>query len=346
MKILIVKPSSLGDVVQALPVLRLLKKHDPASQVYWWLAAELTPLLENDPDLAGLFPFYRRGWRSPFYWLRLSHTLRHLRMLSFDWVIDLQSLARSAAISWLARGALTIGLDDPREGAEAFYDIAVPRQAYLTHAADWYLDVLRALKVPVNNDFTWFPPRPDIAGELRKKWAVNNSRWIVVHPGARWSNKRWPIEYYAETVARLGKSEPELRMAILGGGSDMELGKMIAQSLPGRCLNLTGQTSLPEMIEWIRLAELMITNDTGPMHVAAAMKKPLIALFGPTEPHRTGPYHQLQNALQHPLPCVPCMKPECSNAQRLACLREITPDTVVAAALQRLHPIASKEYEL
>ncbi len=346
MKILIVKPSSLGDVVQALPVLRLLKKHDPANQVYWWLAAELTPLLEGDPDLAGLFPFYRKGWRSPFYWLRLARTLRQIRKLSFDWVIDLQSLARSAAISWLARGSLTIGLDDPREGAEAFYDIAVPRQSYLTHAADWYLDVLRALKVPVDQNFTWFPPRHNIVADLRNKWAVENSRWIVVHPGARWTNKRWPIEYYAETVARLGQSEPEMRFAILGGGSDMDLGKIIAQSLPGRCLNLTGQTSLPEMIEWIRLADLMITNDTGPMHVAAAMKKPLIALFGPTEPHRTGPYHQLENALQHPLPCVPCMKPQCSNPQPLACLQNINPNTVVAAALQRLHPDASKDYVL
>jgi ADP-heptose:LPS heptosyltransferase len=108
------------------------------------------------------------------------------------------------------------------------------------------------------------------------------------------------------------------------------MGAAITQALPERCLDLTGKISLLEMIEWIRLSELMVSNDTGPMHVAAALRKPLVAIFGPTEPRRTGPYGQLKNAIQLDLPCVPCMKSYCTYAKPLECLRGISPDAIYA----------------
>ena len=108
------------------------------------------------------------------------------------------------------------------------------------------------------------------------------------------------------------------------------LGKAIAEAEPARCLDLTGQTSLPEVIEWMRLSELVITNDTGPMHIAAALRRPVVALFGPTDPAGTGPYGQRENVLQlTKLPCVPCMKGECNYERPLACLRDITPGMVL-----------------
>ena len=106
----------------------------------------------------------------------------------------------------------------------------------------------------------------------------------------------------------LARKFPDAHFAILGSGEDKPLGEIISRAAPERCLNLCGATSLPEMIEWIRLGDLMITNDTGPMHAAAALGKPLVALFGPTEPRRTGPYGQLENVLRLDLPCSPCMK--------------------------------------
>ena len=118
---------------------------------------------------------------------------------------------------------------------------------------------------------------------------------------------------------------------------DAALGREIASADPARCLDLTGQTTLPEMIEWLRLSELVITNDTGPMHAAAALRKPVIALFGPTDPNLTGPYGQRGNVLQvSHLPCVPCMKSHCTYAEPLACLRAITPAQVCAEAARRL----------
>ena len=128
---------------------------------------------------------------------------------------------------------------------------------------------------------------------------------LLLQPGARWENKRWPAEHFAELVRLLAKKFPDARFAILGSGEDQPLGEAIARAAPERCLNLCGATSLPEMIEWIRLGDLMITNDTGPMHVAAALGKPLVALFGPTEPRRTGPYGQFEMSCASTSPARP-----------------------------------------
>ncbi|MCX6927856.1 MAG: glycosyltransferase family 9 protein [Verrucomicrobia bacterium] len=279
MKILILKPSSLGDVVQALPVLRLIKRHLPASGVF----------------------------------------------------------------AWLANGRLSVGLDEPREGARGFYDHIIQRPSRLTHAVDWYLRVLPVLGVPVDREFQWLPPRPAVAESLQRRWPVDGARWIALQPGARWPNKRWPVESYADLVRLLAPECSGFRFAILGGEEDRALGEVIARADPARCLDLTGLLSLPEMVEWIRQSELMVTNDTGPMHVAAALGRPVVALLGPTEPRRTGPYRQLDHVLQLNLPCVPCFKSHCVYTKPFECLRAIPPSAVFNAVQKRLAASAPRQ---
>jgi heptosyltransferase-1 len=328
LKILILKPSSLGDVIQALPVLRLLKLHWPDSEIFWWIDSGLAPLLEGDPDLAGIVRFERRRWALPSQWPETLQSIRWVRGQSFDLVIDLQCLLRSGLFAWLANGKLLVGLDEPREGARGFYDIAVRRGSFYTHAADWYLAVLKVLKVPVHWNFDWLPERPAISAEVKRKWDTASTRWMVIQPGARWLNKRWPVENYAKLIRLLAAARPDFRFAILGSAEDKEAGAALLSADPKRCLDLTGKISLPEMIEWIRLSDLMISNDTGPMHAAAALGKPVVAIFGPTEPHRTGPYRQLQNVIRIDLPCAPCLKSHCHYSKPLECLKAIPPETV------------------
>lgn len=336
MKILILKPSSLGDVVQALPVLRLIKRHLPGSEIYWWIDSNLAPLLADDPDLAGVVRFERQRWAVPWNWGEMWRSVRWLRQQAFDWVVDLQCLLRSGAFAWLANGKLTVGLDEPREGGRGFYDLIVRRPSGATHAVDWYLGVLPLLGVPVDAGFQWLPERPSVAESVRRKWPVDKSRWILIQPGARWPNKRWPAELFSELVRRLAVANPGFRFAVLGSADDRALGEVIARADDRRCLDLTGRLSLPELVEWIRLGDLMVTNDTGPMHVAAALNKPVVALFGPTEPCRTGPYRQLDHVLQLDLPCVPCLKPRCAYAKPLECLRALPPAAVFEAVQKRL----------
>jgi heptosyltransferase I len=339
LKILILKPSSLGDVVQALPVVRLLKRHLPASEIFWWIDSSLAPLLEEDPDLAGIVRFERRRWAAPRHWPEMLDSVRWMREQHFDWVIDLQCLARSGAFAWLANGKFLIGLDEVREGARGFYDVAVRRASFHTHAVDWYLAVLPRLGVPVHNHFTWLPKRPAVAEAVKSRWQTDGGHWIAIQPGARWPNKRWPAEYFAGLVRQLALKFADARFALLGDRDDQPSGDVIAQAEPERCVNLCGQTSLREMVEWIRLCELVITNDTGPMHVAAALGKPLVALFGPTEPRRTGPYNQLQNVLRIDLPCSPCLKSYCTYAKPNECLKALSPVEVFKFASAKLQPV-------
>jgi lipopolysaccharide heptosyltransferase II len=336
LKILILKPSSLGDVVQALPVLRLLRIHFPTAEIYWWISSDLKSLLDGDPDLTGVFPFDRRRWSNPRHWTEALASIREMRRHRFDWVIDLQALARSGAVSWLVNGDRTIGLLDLREGASGFYDQAVPRRSYDTHAVDWYLDVLRALEVPVHWRFEWLPVRNSVREAIERQWPSGAFQWVILNPGARWLNKRWPTGHFASLVRQIARIFPQVRFTVIGSAADRELARVIVAGAPDRVFDLTGNTTLPEMIEWTRRSALVITNDTGPMHVAAALNIPLLGLFGPTTPSRTGPYRQIENVLTHPLPCAPCMTSECRHIRPLECLTGISPPTVLAKAAEIL----------
>lgn len=345
LKILILKPSSLGDIIHALPVLRLLKLHFREAEIYWWIDAGFAPLLEGDPDLAGIVRFERKRWTLPAHWPEMARSVRWMRGQKFDWIIDLQGLFRSACFGWLSRGNFLIGLDNVREGgregARGFYDLAV-RSPKGAHAVERCLSILPALDVPVHSHFKWLPERPAIAADVKSKWPeLKNSRWIALQPGARWATKCWPVENFARLVRLFAQKYPDLRFAVMGSAEDRPLGEKILPAAPGRVLNLCGQTSLPEMIEWLRWCDLMVTNDTGPMHVAAALGVPLVALFGPTDPASTGPYGQLENVLRVSLPCAPCYKHTCHWKIKLECLISISPEMVFQFAQKKLQKTVS-----
>lgn len=329
MKVLILKPSSLGDVVQAIPLLRLIRSRFPESEIYWWLAKELTPLLDGDPDLKKVFPFFRRGWGSSANWGSMLRTVAEARAIQFDWVLDLQGLARSALFSWLANGAATVGLDNPREGASLAYDIAVPRPGPDSHAVDWYLRVLDVIGAPIHWDFEWLPKRADAWCLVEAQCGDGDGPLVAVCPGARWNTKRWPIDYFDRLLKLISERDERFRFVIVGGKEDRAMGEALTKNDSSRRIDMTGRTSLPEMVEWIRRSGLVITNDTGPMHVGAALGKPILGLFGPTDPRQTGPYGQIENALQlDSLACIPCKKSTCRLDRPMECLRALTPTLV------------------
>ncbi len=342
LKILILKPSSLGDVVQALPVLRLLKQHYRDAEIFWWIETRNAALLEGDPDLAGIFLFDRQRWGTPWHWGDIWKGIHELRGHKFDLVIDLQALARSAAVGWLANGKLFVGLHDWRELAPGYYDINVPRPTPDTHAVDWYLETLRVVDVPVHFNFEWMPKREHAAREVASLWpwgANADAQTIALLPGARWENKRWPAAHFRTLVTQLHNANPDFRFVVLGAKADVPLASEIISAAPEHCIDLTARTSLWQTVEVLRASRLVVTNDTGPMHMAAALRKPIVALFGPTAPKRTGPYGQTERALQRrDLPCVPCMKATCSFHEPIACLRGITPEIVRDDVLRRLAP--------
>lgn len=336
MKILLLKPSSLGDVVHAFPVVRSLKRRWPDAELHWWIEAGLASLVESDPDVDGIFKFERKRWSRPSGWPSMFAMVRRLRAERFDLVIDLQGLARSGVFAWLANGAFSIGVDDLRERAGAFYDVAVPRPSPETHAVDWYLEVVRRLGVEPTATLPWLSPRPEVAAGLEPRLELTKHRWILLNPGARWWNKRWPVAAFRETLRRLAIEFPAHRFAVLGGKEDAELAREIILGAPERTANLAGSTSLGELVEVIRACDLIVTNDTGPMHIAAALGRPMVALFGPTNPNRTGPYARQSDALREPLPCSPCLSQSCRNPKQMECLTALTVERVLSAVAARL----------
>lgn len=329
LKVLILKPSSLGDVIHALPVLRVLKGHYPQAEVHWWVEDSLAPLLENDQDLTTLQIFNRRNWCSPIGVFRELRSALKLRRERYDWVIDLQGLARSAWFGWLVRGKVTVGVDSGREGARAFYDVAVSRATPETHAVDWYLDVARAMGVDVSGDYEWLAKQPCTDSRLPDPKA----KLVVFCPGARWPNKRWPMEHFARLAAELQLRENHLRIAILGSSEDAGLSRAISNAAPNTCLDLAGKTALLDMVEWLRHARVVVANDSGPLHIAVALDRPLVALYGPTHVNRTGPYCRSDDAMRVSLHCAPCQVSYCKNPIDRECLRAISPG-VVADAVQ------------
>lgn len=341
MKILILKPSSLGDVIHALPVLRLLRLEFPQAEVDWWILRGLMPLLEGDPDVRRLIPFDRKDWGKPSHWPTVLRLVRQLRSERYDWVLDLQGLARSGLFGRACGGSRFVGVRDWRELAPVFHGESVPRPSPRAHAVDWQRALLTHLEVPLRTGWEWIPRRTAAAERLAVEFpGLWQGSWIGLQPGARWDNKRWPVPRFVELVGLLSRSHPGHRIAVFGGPEDRALGQAVAQADPARCLDLTGRVSLPEMIEALRRVDLLVTNDTGPMHVAAALGKPVVALFGPTDPSRTGPYGQVESVLQapQPPPCAPCLKPVCRHQEPLACLNGITPAQVVSAVSARLVP--------
>ena len=328
MKVLILKPSSLGDIIHALPVLRLIKQQRPDWEVHWWISKPFAPILEMDRDIKALHHFHRHDWVTPAGWARGLSQLRRLREEQFDLVIDLQGLARSAAFGWVANGAYTVGLHQHRDGVAGFYDVAIERPEPNAHAVDWCRAVLPALGLKAEGEFDWLPARPWLQPKLEEQGYTAGDRWIALCPGARWDSKRWPLESFSSLIESM--KGQGARFAIVGGTEDQELGRQLAEH--DGCVDLTGQTTLPELIEWLRACSVLVTNDTGPMHMAAALGKPVVALFGSTNPDRTGPYQAAGTVLQTvDLDCVPCMARTCGRDVDRECLRRISPETVAAA---------------
>jgi len=330
-KVLILKPSSLGDIIHALPVLRLIKQQRPEWKVHWWIEKDFAPLLEMDRDISALHYFERHALRSFSGVARGINSVERMRAERFDVVVDLQGLARSALHGWVVHGGYVIGLDQRREGAALLYDMLIPRPSSRTHAVDWCLEVLPGIGLSADEPFEWLPERHWVTNQLCGQGYQSNVRWIGLCPGARWKSKQWPVESFEALVKEL--DYPDVRFAVFGGKDDRVIGRRLAAN--EHVVDLTGRTSLPETIEWMRVCSAVVTNDTGPMHIAAALNIPVVALFGPTDPLKTGPYRAKGRVVcQEYGQCDQCVNGRSYRADGHDCMKSIDPNVVAAAVIE------------
>ncbi len=321
MQILVVKLSSLGDLFHALPTVRALRTGLGAS-VDWVTQTNYVELVRCFSDVRRVIGFPRHGgpadWR-PF--------LAELRGEYYDLIVDLQGLSKSALVGWLARGARRIGPSFHRELSRLFYNEVAGHRDKNRHAVEEALDVVRHLGLPL-------PATPEFPVVFPKKVLAAAPPRIALAPCSRWVTKNWPAANFIATAQAL-REQTRATFFLVGAPEDKPVCDQIAAALGPAAMNLCGQTSLVELGGVMRAMDLAVTVDTGPMHVAAAAGVPVLALFGPTDPQRTGPYGSRHRVVTAPVDCAPCFSDQCRR-QDVACLTHLAPEVVAAAALEML----------
>jgi lipopolysaccharide heptosyltransferase I len=325
-RILLIKPSAVGDVVHTLPILNLLRKRWPATKISWLLTPLCAGLLDGHPQLDEVILFkrdrYAASWYDPSALSELFALKRELRAKQFDLVIDLQGLFRSGWLTKQTKAPMRIGFANAREFAWLAYTHKVPVENLEQHAIDRYLLITNLLgcpRDPVEFIFATDDTDRRVAAEL----TAGADRFALLFPGTNWQTKRWPIEHFAALVEPL---EKQFNLKCFVGGAPNEVS--LASQIRG-ATNLAGKTNLRQLTALIERAALVISNDSGPMHLAAALNKPLISLFGPTNPTRTGPYKKENSVVRLDIPCSPCYSRKCSHQ---SCLKWLTTDSVLRAA--------------
>jgi len=335
---LIIKPSSMGDVVQALPVLTALKEAHPSAHVSWLVGKPFAGILDGHPRLDEVIVFDRRRFARFTFSVTVAGEflafMKGLRQRRFTAVIDLQGLFRSGLLALATGAPARVGFRDARELAPLFYteDVFVPRRT--VHAVDRYLTAARRLGLAEAKARDHLPvsaaARAAIRGRLAEAGLEPGEPFVAVGPHARWATKQWPAERFAAVLDRLHRREG-VRAVLVGSGDAAEAARTIARGLTQPPIDLVNRTTLKELAAVLAEARVMLTNDSGPMHVAAAVGTPVVAIFGPTSPARTGPYGPGHRILAGRAACSPCYRRQClydrGNAAML-CLTNITPEAV------------------
>ena len=339
-RICLIKPSALGDVVQTLPVLSALRGRFPKAHIAWVVNRSYAELLEGHSQLDEVIVFDRGRARpcAPAAWRDMRKLCDSLRARRFDLAIDLQGLFRSGLMSWTTRAPRRVGLGDSREGARLCYTDIVSVPTENMSAVDRYWLVAEALGAATSQkQFLLGLDDSDREWAERRVCGLNGLR-VAIHPGARWMTKRWPAEYFAEIARRLNR-EFRAHVLLIGGPEEADAARQIASAVSRPCLNLVGKTSLKQLAAVLTRVHLALTNDSGPMHLAAAVGTRVAAIFTCTSPQRARPYGPGHLTFATNVWCAASYLKNCS---RLECMAELTPDRVWPALSAQIATLASQ----
>jgi heptosyltransferase I len=330
--VLIVKPSSLGDIIQATCILPVLRAGFPGIRITWLVFQHNAEVLAHHPLIERVLVMRRNAHRLK----QLPKLVRELRTANFDAVIDIQGLLRSAVLSRLTGCSRRIGYANGREQSPWFYTETHDIPTRAMHAVDGYLRLCERLGASLPDQVTFPLPLADAHRHFVEHLIadfVGADPLVTLCPTARWSSKCWPEAHYAALADLLGESL-KAKVIWLGAPREVEMVGRVASQMRHPCLDLSGRLTIMQLAALLERSDLFVGNDSGLTHLAAATKTRTLALFGPTDPLRTGPYNPLATVVRSSLQCMPCFKRECRS---LACLTQITPESVAGACRDRLH---------
>lgn len=350
MNILIIKLSAIGDVIHTLPALNALRRRFPEARITWLVESAAAALVQGHPALDRVLVSRRKQWvRGLFSSKTRGKSLREmvrflgeLRDTRYDLIFDFHQLLKSGALAMLARSGRKIGFGPGLEHMEMshlFLNERMPAVSMEHHALLRNLLLLDAVGIPAGLVEYRIPVTPADRAAVAELLAGEDTPLMAINPMAQWNTKLWRNREFARLADRLVR-EHGMRVVFTGGAEDVAMVADIQRRMTAASLNLAGKTSLTMLAALLEMSVCLVTTDTGPMHLAAAVGTPVVALFGPTAPWRTGPYGHGHQVIRTGTGCSPCFKRHCRFGDRHCMTGISVPD--VMAALRRTGVIQGK----
>jgi heptosyltransferase I len=364
-KILLIKLSAVGDVVHTIPVLNKLRRRYPKAHLDWLVTPPIAELLRHHPGITNIIEFEREAWSRPWRpapFASYAKLAAKLRAAAYDLVIDMHGQFRTAALTLATGAPARIGFDRPRasvwdvsprqfpeqarkhawqgarEGSWLAYTHHIPIPTLDVHAVDRYLNIGPILGLDRDPADFSFPIPPSVNSRvdaLLAQHGANDADIVIMAPGTIWETKHWGSDKFAKLAGHfLAKG---LAVVLIGSQRERVVCEEVAALTPG-VIDLAGETTLSELAGLIQRSTICITNDSGPMHLAVALERPVVSIFGPTDPVWIGPYGRPRAALKADLQCSPCYLRQlkhCSYGH--ACMHSVSPLAVIERAESVLH---------
>ena len=359
-KILLIKLSAVGDVVHTIPVLNKLRRRYPMAQLDWLVTPAIAELLRHHPAITSIIDFEREAWSTPW---RLTPFASYARLAvklhasAYDLVVDMHGQFRTAALTLASGAPARIGFDRPRvavwdasprkfpeqahkhawqgarEGSWVAYTHHIPVPTLDLHAVDRYLNVGPILGLDREPaDFSFPIPQSAVSRveTLLAQHGVSRADIVIMAPGTIWETKRWGSDRFAKVAGHfLSKG---FAVILIGSQRERVVCEEVAALAPG-AVDLAGMTALSELAALIRRSAISITNDSGPMHLAVALDRPVVSIFGPTDPVWIGPYRRANAVLHADLECSPCYLRKLKHCRYdHACMRGVSAPAVIERA--------------
>ena len=333
-RVLIIRPSALGDVCRSVPIAAALREHWPDAKIHWLVNAPWTDVLIAHPAIDRVIPFDRRGLGSSLKRLNPGPTLRlfkELRENRYDMVIEAQGLARSAIFARATGARQRIGYADAREfGWLALTDrVRLPKSI---HTVTKMMGLLGPLGIRTEPDLRLYSP--EYATEQISADAELSEPYLVLAPTSIWPGKRWPIGRFTELARRL--TDVQHRVVVVGApGERPQCRELLDLAAEGRpIIDRVGRTSIGQLMALIERSQLVLANDSAALHMAVGLGTPIVALFGPTDCARVGPFGHDEDVIQHVSPGDVLNHKDRAAGSEL--MQRITVDEVEQAIVHRL----------
>jgi heptosyltransferase I len=341
-RILLIKLSAVGDVVQTIPLLNALRRRYPSAQIDWLVTPAIAELLRHNPAISNVIEFARDDWSRPWTatpYVNYARLASKLRANAYDLVLDVHGQFRTAVFVLASGAPVRIGFDRPRagvwdasprrfpkearkhawqgarEGSWLAYTHRIPVPTLDIHAVDRYLSVGPMLGLeagPPDFSFPIPPAASDSVDALLRDRGLAGAPLLLMAPGTIWETKHWGTDKFAEVARHFLRRG--FAVALMGSRRERLLCEDVARLAPG-AVDIAGETTLTELAAVIRRSTISVTNDSGPMHFAVALGRPVVSIFGPTDPIWIGPYGRADAALQAGVPCSPCLLRQLSRCR-------------------------------